>query len=102
MARRLNGYFSFAFWDSEPIATNLNQAWLGFPELERFKLAALEVRDDLLQAPQSLSKKLPIQAKAYKCLVQVGFPNDLEAHVSKHFFQFLGAVKTQLNKWICN
>ena len=71
--------------------THLNQAWLGFPELKRFKLATLEARDHLLQAPPTLLKKLPIQAKAYKCLVQVGFPNDLEAHVSKHFFQFMGA-----------
>ena len=36
-------------------------------------------------------KKLPIQATAYKSLMQIGFPNDIQAHVSKHIFQYIGA-----------
>ena len=32
-----------------------------------------------------LSQNFQIHAKAYKCLVQAGLPNDLQAHVSNHF-----------------
>ena len=71
------------------MAINLDQAWQGFPNETRFKLAALEARDHLLSL-SSTQKNLPIQATAYKSLMQVGFPNDIQAHVSKHLFQYLG------------
>ena len=80
------------FWDSTPMAINLDQAWQGYPNEKRFRLGTLEARDQLLQLAASSSPphKLPIQATAYKSLMQIGFPNDIQAHVSKHIFQFAG------------
>ena len=88
MTQWSNGHFYQEFWDSEPISCNLNHAWLGFPGNKRFSHAVARARDHLLSEP---SCETSVQAKAHKCLVQVGFPKDLQAHVSKHFSQFLGA-----------
>ena len=42
-------------------------------------------------SPSAPPKKQQIQAIAYKHIFEAGFPNDLQAHVSKHVFKMLGA-----------
>ena len=53
------------------MASNLDQAWQGFPNETHFKLGALEPRGYLL-SQSTTQKNLPIQAVAYKSLIRVG------------------------------
>ena len=62
LAQWMNGRFSPDFWDSEPMAITLSQAWQGFPQLKRFWPSALEARDSLLQLAASSP---PPQETAY-------------------------------------
>ena len=96
MSLWMNGVYSPDFWDSPPIAINLDEAWQGYPNELRFKHAILRTRDQLLKDSCS-HKTLHIQRDAYSSLAQAGFPNDLEAHASKHVLDMLGLDGNQLS-----
>jgi hypothetical protein len=89
-----NGIYSPDFWDSPPIAINLDNAWQCFPEAPRFRRGALAARDELLgkdptKASGSVALMKTIQSTACKHIFETGSPNDLQAHVSKHILRFL-------------
>ena len=96
MSLWMNGVYSPDFWDSPPIAINLDEAWQGYPNELRFKHAILRTRDQLLKDSCS-HKTLHIQRDAYSSLVQAGFRNDLKAHASKHVLDMLGLDGKQLS-----